>query len=83
MCRIFKGNHSVYFTCILPECVCVCIIPVAASGSPEEGVGSPETGVTGGYESACAFWEQNLDPLQEQLLLLITDPSLQPWKTSF
>lgn len=42
----------------------------------EEGGGSPETGVTGGCELLCRCCEPNLDPMQEQPMLLIADPSL-------
>ena len=33
----------------------------------EEGVGSPWTGITGGYEPPCGWWELNLNPLREFL----------------
>lgn len=35
----------------------------------EKGVGSPGTGVRGGYEPSCGRWEPNLGPLQEQVFL--------------
>ncbi|XP_041911063.1 cystatin-like 1 [Arvicola amphibius] len=35
---------------------------------PEEGIGSPETGVAGGCELPCGFWEPNFGRLQEQQL---------------
>ena len=43
-----------------------------------EGVGSPGTGVTGSCEPPCGRWELNLDPLEEQSVLLTAEPSLQP-----
>ena len=45
---------------------------------PVEGIGSPGTGVIDGCEPLCGFWELNPDPLQEQLVPLTTEPSLQP-----
>jgi len=38
----------------------------------------PGTGVTDGCEPPCGFWELNPSPLQEQQVLLISKPSLQP-----
>lgn len=44
----------------------------------EEGITCPGNGVTDGCEMNCWCWELNLDPLQEQLVLLTTKQSLQP-----
>lgn len=38
--------------------------------TPEEGIGSPKTGVAGGCELPCGFWEPNSGRLQEQQVLL-------------
>ena len=43
----------------------------------EEGVESPRTGITGGCEPSCGFWELDQGPPQEQVLLT-TGPSLEP-----
>ena len=43
-----------------------------------EGVRSPGTGVTDSCELPCGCWELNLGPLQEQHVLLTTEPLLQP-----
>ena len=43
----------------------------------EEGIRSPETGVTGGCEPPCRCWEPNSGPLQEQQMLLTAKPSFQ------
>jgi hypothetical protein len=43
---------------------------------PEEGIGSLRTGVMDGCESLCGFQESNPGPLQEQHVLLTTEPSL-------
>ena len=37
---------------------------------------SPETRVMDGYELPCGYWELNSDPLEEQAVLLTTEPSL-------
>jgi hypothetical protein len=34
--------------------------------------------ITDGCEPPCGFWELNSGPLKEQLVLLTTEPSLQP-----
>lgn len=46
-------------------------------GEPEEGVGSPETGVAYRCELLCECWELDPSPLQEQVFLS-TVTSLQP-----
>ena len=46
-------------------------------GTQEKGFGSSGTGVTDGCESPCGSWESNLDPLEEQLVLLTVVFSLQ------
>jgi hypothetical protein len=43
----------------------------------EEGIGSPGTRITG-CELPCRYWELNLDPQEEQPVLLTTEPFLQP-----
>jgi hypothetical protein len=45
----------------------------------KEGIGSPKTGVIDGSSMPLYWqWESNLGPLQEQQVLLTTEPSLQP-----
>ena len=39
---------------------------------------SPGAGVTGGCEAAMWEWEPNLHSLQDQQMLFISEPSLQP-----
>ena len=59
-----------YFVCL---CVCelfVCLVPV-------EAIRSLGTGVTDSCEQPCGCWELNLGPLEEQEMLLTTEPSLQ------
>jgi hypothetical protein len=64
-----------YFTCIgpLPACICTTFICLV----PSEGVKPPDTGVTYSCELPCWCWELNIGPLEEQPVLLITEPSLQ------
>jgi hypothetical protein len=33
-----------------------------------------------GYQPPCGCWELNSGPLEEQPVLLISEPFLQPWK---
>ena len=47
-----------------------------SSDTPEEGVGFHF--ITDGWEPPCGCWELNLGPLEEQSVLLTTEPSLQP-----
>ena len=48
-----------------------------------EGAESPETVIADSYEPPCGCWEMNTGPLEEQPVLLTTEPSLQPPWTSF
>lgn len=52
--------------------MCTVCMPVL-----EEGVGFSRTGVIDGCELPCGGWELDLCPLQEQQVLLATEPSLQ------
>jgi hypothetical protein len=53
------------------------------SCGPEEGVGSLGTGFTKDCELLCECCELNLGPLQEQPVLVTTEPSLQFLKVYF
>jgi hypothetical protein len=58
--------------CALVFCLYTCLC---------EGVESSRTGITESWEFnelSCGCWKLNSDPLEEQLVLLTTDPSLQP-----
>lgn len=50
--------------------VCLCTMSVQCPWRPDEGTGSPGTGVTNVYELPCRYWE-------EQAVLSTTEPSLQ------
>ena len=50
---------------------------------PEEGVRTSGTGVMDGCRLPCGCWELNSGPLEEQPVLLTTEPSLQPQKSVF
>jgi hypothetical protein len=45
---------------------------------PEDGMKSFGTRVVSGCEAWCRCWELNSCPLEEQLVLLITEPSSSP-----
>ena len=50
---------------------------------PEEGAGSFGTGVTDDGEPPCGCWMPNLGPLEEQPVLLTSEPSLQALNVFF
>ena len=50
-----------------------------SSCTPEEGIRS----ITDGCEPACSCWELNSGPLEEQLVLLTAEPSLQSMTVNF
>lgn len=54
--------------------VCVC--------APYVCIESPGAGVVDDWELPCGCWEVNLGPLQEEYVLLDTEPPLQPDETS-
>lgn len=61
---------------VLPISMSVQHLDVWSLWRPEEGVISPKTGVTGGYEP-CECWKSNSGPLEGQEVLLIAVLSLQ------
>jgi hypothetical protein len=61
------------FLCALAVCLRACLC---------EGVRAFTAGVTDNYELSCGCWKLNLGPLEE-LLMLLTAPSLQPPKNHF
>lgn len=63
---------------VLSACLYVYHMFALCERRSEEGITFPGNGVTGGCEMNCWCWELNLDPLQEQLVLLTTKQSLQP-----
>lgn len=64
-----------FFTCVLPACMCA---SVPRLRRPEEGGRSPGlVGVTEGCELSSRCWESNPYRLEEQSMLLNTEPSLQ------
>jgi hypothetical protein len=54
----------------------VCTVCVQCPPRLEEGVGTPRTGTTDGCKFSCGCWESNFDPLEEQPMLLMLEPSL-------
>jgi hypothetical protein len=65
---------------ILLACMFVCHICAWCLKRLEEGIKSPGTGVTDDCEPSCGYWESNLGPLEEQLVPLTTELSLQPFE---
>lgn len=53
-----------------------CISALHVCG-PEEGIGSPGTGVSDSCQRLCGGWALNLGLLRDQLVLITTEPSLQ------
>lgn len=70
---------------ILPECISMYHVRAWCPWKAEEGKGirSPEIRVMDGHEPPCRYQNLNLDPLQEQQMLLNTESSLQPQKIYF
>jgi hypothetical protein len=62
---------------VLPVCIEVHHICVCCPENPEEGIRSPESGVTDSCEPLGGCWESNPVPLQKQQGLLTAEPSLQ------
>jgi hypothetical protein len=69
---------SFYFMCM--SFVYTCTVCSWCLRRPEEDVESPETRVTDSCEMLCECWESNLGLLEEQLMLLNAELSLQPLK---
>jgi hypothetical protein len=80
------------FFLIISFNLCVGLLPARLSVShisawylqrSEENTEFPETGVTNGFELPCGCWESNLGPLEEQPMLVTTEPSLHPRSSTF
>ena len=78
-CILFITYILLLIMCVC-ECLCVaCAHEYKYPWRPEGTIRSPRAGVTIGCElPSVGAGKANLDPLQEQLVLLIIDPSLQP-----
>lgn len=59
-------------------CLSLCATHVQCQESLEDSVRSPGTRVTNGCEMPCRCWEPNPGSLQDQQVLLNSEPSLQP-----
>lgn len=51
----------------------MCLVPTEARRAR-----APEAGVTNGFELQHGHWKSYLGPLEEQLVLFTTEPSLAP-----
>lgn len=78
---IFKTIFIHMYGCF--TCIYFCTMYMQWSWRPEEGVGSPLTGATGGCDPCCGCQEQNQDLLEDHSMFLMTEPSLQILDTSF
>ena len=68
--RLFmRYTHSIF--------LCVCVLVFFLYASLYEGIRSPGIGVTDSGELPCGCWELSPGPLEEQPVLLTTEPSLQ------
>jgi hypothetical protein len=63
---------------VLPACMYTCYIYVRCLQKSEEGIRSPVTGVTDGYEPHCVCWESEQGSLPERQVLLTAELFLQP-----
>lgn len=69
---------------VLPFCICVHNICVCLVPKGDRRVHwNPGAGVTDSCEPLCGCWELNFDPLQEQPVLLTTDPSLHTCRGAY
>lgn len=59
---------------VLPACTCVHIY-AWSSQRPEDGIGSPGTGVTNRVAVWCVFWEPKSCPLKKYHLIFTAEPS--------
>jgi hypothetical protein len=63
---------------VLPECMSMCHVCVQCPWGLKGGIRSPGTRVTDDFEAPYGFWDSNQGPLEEQPVLITTEPSLQP-----
>ena len=70
--QLFLISSSSLF-CVPLFCLYMCVFTVLGDcWGPEEGIRSPGTGVTNNCKLLYSCWESNLDPLEEQPVLLTT-----------
>lgn len=72
-----------FYVSILPTCMSTYLHTVmsGACGGPKC-FRFPGTGIMNSYEASWSCWELNPAPLEEQAVLLVTEPPLQPQETS-
>ena len=72
---------EIFFMC-MPACMTVYHMHACCPWSAEEDIGSPGTELKDCWELPCGCWESStLGLLEEQPVLLTTEPSLQPPNT--
>lgn len=82
-CIVLHWIHCIVLQCmcmaVLPACIpCVCSVFLLYV-KVREGIRSALAGAIGSWELPHECWELDLNPVQEQPLFLITEPSLYPW----
>jgi hypothetical protein len=74
---ICTHTHThIYIYTYIYVCVCVCVYVYGSCLQTHQKRASDP--ITDGCESPCGCWELNSGPLEEQSVLLTTEPSLQP-----
>lgn len=79
--QVYNAIFKVLFCFVFRVHVCVCLCEfmcIECQWRPEEGVRSPETGVTWRCEPLCERWQLKYSPLQEKALWA-AELSLQPF----
>ena len=69
------NNDKIFFN-IYVMCMNVCLRACLCTNCMPGALGTPETGVTDGFELPSGCWEMNMGPLEE--VLLNVEPSPQP-----
>lgn len=61
-------------------CLYLCLYTTHMPGihGSQKSITSPGTGVTGGCDSPCEYWELNSNPLEDSQCLLTSGQSFQP-----
>lgn len=67
---------------ILFACISLYQVCIRNLEDPWKGIRFPGSGAIDSCEISCTWWELNLRPLEEQVLLT-SETSLQPWNLAF
>jgi hypothetical protein len=72
-----EPSHQPIIFLMYKYCAYMCICVPHACLVPEEELDSPRNGVINDEEWPCGSWELNMGPLEDQPLLLTSEPSPQ------